>query len=90
MHACGHDVHTSSLLGTAFILQATRSSFAGTVKLIFQPGEEKLPGGASIMIKNGVLENPRPSAILGQHVMPSVEVGKIAFRKGSFLALWMK
>src|SRR5690606_5195718 len=68
MHACGHDVHTSSLLGTAKILTALKSEFAGTVKLIFQPGEEKLPGGASLLIKEGVLENPKPDAIIGQHV----------------------
>ncbi|MDB5013157.1 MAG: amidohydrolase [Daejeonella sp.] len=86
MHACGHDVHTSSLLGTARILNELRDDFAGTVKLIFQPAEEKLPGGASIMIKEGVLENPRPDAILGQHVMPLIEVGKVGFRAGKYMA----
>jgi amidohydrolase len=86
MHACGHDVHTSSLLGTAKILSAVRDQFEGTVKLIFQPGEEKNPGGASMMIKEGVLENPRPSSIIGQHVMPLVPVGKIGFREGMYMA----
>jgi amidohydrolase len=86
MHACGHDVHTSSLLGTAKILAGLRDQFEGSVKLIFQPGEEKNPGGASMMIKEGVLENPRPSAILGQHVMPLVPVGKIGFREGMYMA----
>jgi amidohydrolase len=86
MHACGHDVHTSSLLGTAKILSGLRSQFEGTVKLIFQPGEEKNPGGASMMIKEGVLENPRPRAIIGQHVMPLVPVGKIGFREGMYMA----
>lgn len=86
MHACGHDVHTSSLLGTAKILAGVRDQFEGTVKLIFQPGEEKNPGGASLMIKEGVLENPRPSAIIGQHVMPLVAVGKIGFREGMYMA----
>src|SRR5690554_41714 len=86
MHACGHDVHTSSLLGTARILNEIREEFEGTVKLIFQPGEEVIPGGASLMIKDRVLENPRPTAILGQHVMPLIPVGKVGFRKGMYMA----
>lgn len=86
MHACGHDVHTSSLLGAARILNELRDHFEGTVKLIFQPAEEKLPGGASIMIKEGVLENPKPAGIIGQHVHPPLEVGKVGFRPGMFMA----
>jgi amidohydrolase len=86
MHACGHDVHTSSLLGTARILNELKNHFEGTVKFIFQPGEEKNPGGASIMIKEGVLENPRPTSIIGQHVMPFIPVGKIGFREGMYMA----
>jgi amidohydrolase len=86
MHACGHDVHTSSLLGTAKILSQLRDNFEGSVKLIFQPGEEKNPGGASLMIREGVLENPKPTAIIGQHVMPLVPVGKVGFREGMYMA----
>ncbi|CAN5600204.1 M20 family metallopeptidase [soil metagenome] len=86
MHACGHDVHTSSLMGTARILHSLRDQFEGTVKLIFQPGEEKNPGGASLMIKEGALENPRPASIIGQHVMPLLPVGTIGFREGMYMA----
>jgi amidohydrolase len=86
MHACGHDVHTSSLLGTASILSQLKSNFGGTVKLIFQPAEEKLPGGASLMIQEGVLENPKPQAVIGQHVMPLIDAGKVGFRAGKYMA----
>lgn len=86
MHACGHDVHTSSLLGTAYILNQLKDDFGGTVKLIFQPAEELLPGGASIMIKEGVLENPKPHHIVGQHVMPLIDAGKVGFRSGIYMA----
>ncbi len=86
MHACGHDVHTSSLLGTANILNQLKPEFGGTVKFIFQPAEEKLPGGASLMIAEGVLENPKPQAVLGQHVMPLIDAGKVGFRAGEYMA----
>lgn len=86
MHACGHDVHTANLLGVAKILLELKNEWKGTVKFIFQPGEEKSPGGASILIKEGVLENPTPATILGQHVMPLIEVGKVGFRKGKYMA----
>lgn len=86
MHACGHDVHTASLLGAARILHELKDEFEGTIKLLFQPGEELIPGGASLMIKDHALENPRPSGIIGQHVMPLVPVGKVGFRKGMYMA----
>jgi len=86
MHACGHDVHTSSLLGTARILNELRPHFKGTVRLIFQPGEEKNPGGASLVIKDGGLKNPEPASIIGQHVFPLLPVGKIGFREGMYMA----
>lgn len=86
MHACGHDVHTAALLGASRILHALRAEFSGVVKLIFQPAEERLPGGASLLIAAGVLENPKPAAILGQHVSPDLPVGKVGFRPGMFMA----
>ena len=86
MHACGHDVHSSSLLGTAFVLSRMKANFAGRVKLVFQPGEEKLPGGASLMIKDGVLRNPEPAVIVGQHVHPPLEAGMVGFCPGKYMA----
>ena len=86
MHACGHDVHTTCLLGAARILKELRHEWKGTVKLIFQPGEERNPGGASILIREGVLENPKPEAIFGMHVNPQLETGLISFRSGRVMA----
>lgn len=86
MHACGHDVHTSCLLGAIKILNELKEQYEGTVRCIFQPGEETIPGGASLMIKEGVLQNPTPKSIIGQHVFPDMQVGKVGFRPGMYMA----
>ena len=86
MHACGHDVHTASLLGVVKILNSLKQEWEGSVKFIFQPAEEILPGGAQQMIKEGVLENPKVEKMIGQHVFPDLEVGKVGFRPGKYMA----
>lgn len=86
MHACGHDVHTASVLGAVLILNEIKDELKSTIRILFQPGEEKLPGGASLMIKEGVLKNPVPEAIVGQHVFPELETGKVGFRTGMYMA----
>jgi len=86
MHACGHDLHMACLLGAAHILNDLKDEFEGTVRLIFQPSEEKFPGGALAMIKDGVLENPVPKHIYGQHVLPTLDAGKVGFKNGRYMA----
>lgn len=86
MHACGHDVHMSSLMGSILILNDLKDYFGGTIKLIFQPSEEKNPGGASVMIEEGVLENPKVQSIFAQHVYPDLAAGKVGFRSGKYMA----
>jgi amidohydrolase len=86
MHACGHDVHTSILLGSAIIINKLKAYLEGSIKFIFQPAEEKLPGGASLMIKEGVLKNPNVEKMIALHVFPEMEVGNVGFRKGQYMA----
>lgn len=86
MHACGHDVHTACVLGAAMILNELKDEFEGSIKLIFQPGEEKNPGGASLMIKDGVLKDPETNGVFGQHVLPYIPTGKLGFRVGKYMA----
>ena len=86
MHACGHDAHTSMVLTAGRVLHALREHWSGTVLLLFQPGEEKIPGGASLVVGEDALRDPRPQAILGQHVTPELAVGKVGFREGPFMA----
>ncbi|MBI9058246.1 MAG: amidohydrolase [Labilibaculum sp.] len=85
MHACGHDLHMASLLGTAKILSEFKDEWEGTVLLIFQPGEELLPGGAKLMMEEGALQ-PEPEWILGQHVLPDMPAGTVGFRSGMYMA----
>lgn len=86
MHACGHDAHTASLLGVILILNELRGEIEGTIKCVFQPAEELLPGGAKLMIDQGVLKNPEPEIIIGQHVYPELPAGKVGMKSGAYMA----
>lgn len=86
MHACGHDAHSASLLGTARILNDLKEQWEGTVLLIFQPGEESFPGGAKLMMEEGALDNPKPEIIIGQHVLPDMATGDVGFKEGMYMA----
>lgn len=86
MHACGHDAHTACALGAAFILNQIKSEIEGTVKIMFQPGEEVLPGGAKLMIEAGVLQNPKVDKAIALHVFPSIESGNVGFKPGMYMA----
>jgi amidohydrolase len=86
MHACGHDAHSAIALGTTFVLNEIKNEFEGTVKIMFQPGEEVLPGGASLMIDAGVLQNPKVDKAIALHVFPSMIAGKVGFKSGMYMA----
>lgn len=86
MHACGHDAHAASLIGTAMILDRLKASFGGTIIFIFQPGEEKAPGGAKLMLDEGIFDEAKPDLILAQHVMPSLPSGITGFYPGAYMA----
>jgi amidohydrolase len=86
MHACGHDAHMAMLMGTAKLLKSIREQFGGTILLIFQPGEEKSPGGARLVIESGELNNPKPDIIIAQHILPELETGKVGYKSGRYMA----
>ena len=86
MHACGHDVHTAAMLGVVYILHNNPDAFQGTIKVLFQPGEEQAPGGANLMIRDGALQNPAPEVIIGQHVHPELPAGSVGLKSGPFMA----
>lgn len=86
MHACGHDAHLAMLLGSTKLLNSISDKFSGTILLIFQPGEEKSPGGARLLIETGELGNPKPDLVIAQHVLPELESGKVGYKSGRYMA----
>jgi amidohydrolase len=86
MHACGHDIHMACLLGAIRILNEMKDEFKGRILFIFQPGEEKLPGGAKLMMEEGIFDNYKPDMILAQHVLPEMEAGSVGFKPGMYMA----
>ncbi|MGJ8868659.1 M20/M25/M40 family metallo-hydrolase, partial [Salmonella enterica] len=86
MHACGHDAHTACLLGAAKILNGIRDKFEGTILLIFQPGEEKSPGGARLMLEDGLFDEVEPELIIAQHVSVDYPTGTMGFKSGKIMA----
>ena len=86
MHACGHDAHMAMLMGATKLLNGIRDQFGGTILLIFQPGEEKSPGGARLIIESGVLDDPKPDIVIAQHILPELETGKVGYKTGRYMA----
>ena len=86
MHACGHDAHMAMLMGATKLLKGIRDQFGGTILLIFQPGEEKSPGGARLIIESGVLDDPKPDIVIAQHILPELETGKVGYKNGRYMA----
>ena len=86
MHACGHDAHMAMLMGATKLLKGIRDQFGGTILLIFQPGEEKSPGGARLVIESGVLDDPKPDIVIAQHILPELETGKVGYKTGRYMA----
>lgn len=86
MHACGHDAHLAMMMGTGKLLRDMVEEFEGTVLLVFQPGEEKSPGGARMMIESGAFEDPKPDIFIAHHVLPELETGKVGYKSGRYLA----
>jgi amidohydrolase len=86
MHACGHDAHMAMLMGTTKLLNSIKEHIGGTILLIFQPGEEKSPGGARLVIESGELCNPKPDIIIAQHILPELATGKVGYKSGRYMA----